>query len=235
MKNKILFILIFALITGGVVYSQDFKSTPKNAFVIDVGPALAASIQNSIGEAIDVNFDNFRIGAHYERELQKHFSVGLRFVYINCGFGYEDGSNVPWDDLSSFSLEGHFRYYPKGDTFFINFMLGYAYLLADFSGLIDIEDGHGSHDKKRIFYKAQRDYIKYGGKLGWRVDFGKPGGFIFEPSFGWYGGIGLGETTGDKYKREFGKNMPEYTLLWYLENWILVGGPQFSLAFGLRF
>ena len=47
----------------------------------------------------------------------------------------------------------------------------------------------------KIHTKASRGYLKYGGKLGWRVDFGKPGGFVFEHAIGWYLTKGLGKKT----------------------------------------
>ena len=107
----------------------------------------------------------------------------------------------------------------------------------------------------KIDKKASRDYLKYGGKLGWRVDFGKPGGFVFEHAIGWYLASGLGkktiveqladyvekkakeaikdeDTMVENAKAEIGKFDDAFSLL---EKVIFVGGPRYTFAFGWRF
>jgi len=180
-------------------------------------------------------------------------------------------------ELSISSIEAHPRLYPFGGSFFLEGMLGYANLSTNFSGqaiakvkikvpeLPDFPDIPGitppesENDLTKdtsytidVNLKASRSYLKYGGKLGWRVDFGKPGGFIFEHALGFYGASGLGKTTivkklADyvekeaanaipdnpyKPKAEIGKFDDAFSLL---EKFIFVGGPRYTFAFGWRF
>jgi len=245
MKRKFLLVLILALVFAGIVFAEDsdFATMPKNTITVDIGPTFVAMAWNSIGELIgseDVKFSSFGIAAQYERQIQEKVSIGGRFAYLSSGIGIKEDSYLLDTTLVSFSLEAHFRYYPSGDVFFIDGMLGYANLSANFSGTaeVEVEDGYGYKYKKptAVSYVVPRDYLKFGGKIGWRVDFGNPGGFVFEPSFGWYGGFGLGDTIGAKYRDKIGADIPaDDILFWYLENWIFVGGPRLSLAFGIRF
>ncbi|MCL1957334.1 MAG: hypothetical protein FWF63_08425 [Fibromonadales bacterium] len=108
--------------------------------------------------------------------------------------------------------------------------------------------------KVDIDTKASRDYLKYGGKLGWRVDFGKPGGFIFEHAIGWYLAKGLGKKTivrqlADYVEKKAEDAMPDNAIMEnakaevgkfddafsLLEKFIFIGGPRYTFAFGWRF
>jgi hypothetical protein len=155
--------------------------------------------------------------------------------------------------LSSFSLESHLRLYPFGETFFLDGMFGYANIASAFSGDViatvsfEITDPTGeiqSVKEKEIAQaslKVSRDYLKFGGKLGWRIDFGQPGGFVFEPALGFYVANALGKTLGKQLKDEFAKQGKEIDIDDFedaskiLEQFILVGGPRFTFAFGWRF
>ncbi|WP_461249072.1 hypothetical protein, partial [Treponema sp. R6D11] len=106
---------------------------------------------------------------------------------------YTRTSAILTDELSSFSIEGHVRYYPGGNVFFLDGMLGYANLAVGFSGKGTVEKENGEKTKETFDFSVPRDYLKLGIKIGWRVDAGNPGGFIFEPSFGWSLGVGLGK------------------------------------------
>jgi len=134
--------------------------------------------------------------------------------------------------------------------------------IPDFPDIPDIPDipEPGSDMTKDTSYivdidkKASRGYLKYGGKLGWRVDFGKPGGFIFEHSIGFYGASGLGKKTivkqlADYVEKKAEEAMPENIVVEnakaeigkfddafsLLEKFVLVGGPRYTFAFGWRF
>ena len=172
-------------------------------------------------------------------------------------------------ELSIYSLEAHPRLYPFGGSFFLEGMVGYANLTTDFSGktianakvTVTVSDPTGilGGDMTKdtsyvasINLKASRDYLKYGGKLGWRVDFGKPGGFIFEHAFGFYFASGSGKTiinqladyvekeANDAHipnvssppKAQIGIFDDAFSLL---EKFIFVGGPRYTFAFGWRF
>jgi hypothetical protein len=58
--------------------------------------------------------------------------------------------------------------------------------------------------------------------FGWRIDFGEPGGFVLEPSIGYFGLLGKNNFTYSGW-RMLGRNM------------LFVRGPVFSIALGCRF
>ncbi len=160
-------------------------------------------------------------GIQYERQLSGYFGLAGHLGYTGI-YGFDTGSYI-----SSFAAEGHIRYYPWQKTFFLNAMVGYGNLIAQFDGSkIDL-----SH------------YFKVGGKLGWRIDFGEPGGLVLEPSFGYYGAIGQTnmsvepnfEPNGDNFFANIVSSIFEAVMLEYLAKFILVGGPRFSLCLGYRF
>jgi hypothetical protein len=156
--------------------------------------------------------------------------------------------------LTIYSIEAHPRLYPFGGSFFLEGMVGYANLKSDFSGdvIVNVEvdmpdlpiypDSDElppkSIQKEAAKLKASRNYLKYGGKFGWRVDFGEPGGFIFEHALGFYGASGFGETIVKKLsdsfenKADIGKFDDAFSML---EKFVFVGGPRYTFAFGWRF
>jgi len=168
--------------------------------------------------------------------------------------------------LSIWSMEAHPRLYPFGGSFFLEGMVGYANLTTGFKGNANVKikipeklsniSGMPADTvyKIDVNHEASRGYLKYGGKLGWRVDFGKPGGFIFEHALGFYGAKGLGKTIvkqladyaegevakiiDDKYKGNYQaepdtKKFDDAFSL--LEKFIFIGGPRYTFAFGWRF
>ncbi|MCL1957869.1 MAG: hypothetical protein FWF63_11135 [Fibromonadales bacterium] len=183
-----------------------------------------------------------------------------------------DGSTKLTAELNIWSIEAHPRLYPFGGSFFLEGMVGYSKLTTTFEGNanveikfpngIDIPDVPELQIPKDTVYqidvnhKASRNYLKYGGKLGWRVDFGKPGGLVFEHALGWYFAKGFGKTivkqlidyAEDKVDGEIAKS--QYKDIDYkskvdikkfddafslLEQFGLVGGPRYTFAFGWRF
>jgi len=247
MKRKFLLVLVFALVFAGVVFAEDsdFATMPKNTVTVDIGPTIIGLLWKSIGDMVDsgsVDVSSFGIAVQYERQIQEKMSVAGRFAYLSFGVGIVDSDSYHPTSLvttlSSFSVEGHVRFYPSGDVFFIDGMLGYANLEAKSSGSAWITDENtGTGKDASVSTKVSRDYFKYGGKIGWRITAGSHGGFVFEPSFGWYGGIGIGDTIGKKLAKEAGgENDSVDNFGWYwLEQWIFVGGPRLSLSFGARF
>jgi hypothetical protein len=231
------------------------EKSPMNTVTVDIGPTIIGAAIGVAGDAIGgeegLNSSGFGIAAQYERQILENLTVGGRFAYLGGGIGIsmgtveEQGVNVDTSlsmNISSFSVEGHVRYYPWAQTFFLDGMLGYANMSADFSGSVVVSENN-IKQKESISFNASRSYFKLGAKIGWRVDFGEPGGFIFEPSFGWYGGIGLGDTLGkqltDDINRQMNGDVEEMGELDFafsiLENFIFVGGPRFALSFGWRF
>jgi hypothetical protein len=239
MRKKGLLAIIIAMFVGGMAFAQiDTVRMPANTITVDFGPTIVGAVFGALGDIIGedgLSSSGFGIAAQYERQLFQQLSVAGRFAYLGFGFGVlqeESGIRAELDmDLSSFSLEGHVRYYPFGETFFLNGMLGYANLQAALSGQV-IAGGM----REPVNFTASRDYVKFGGKLGWRISFGRSGGFTFEPSIGYYGGIGLGDTFGQKLYNEVGRDVSEYDEVFtLLENFIFIGGPRVSLSFGWRF
>jgi len=242
MAKKCILLLAFAsIIVGGVFAQTDFETMPKNTVTFDFGPTIVGLGIGAIGNIIDesgVSTTGFGFAVQYEREILERVSVGGRFAYLGggLGFGQKDGTieTVLEMKLNSFSLEGHARYYPFGGTFFLDGMLGYANMSATFSGQFIATDGGNKH-KEEASLTASRSYLKLGAKLGWRIDFGNPGGFTFEPSLGYYGGIGLGDTLGKKLTAGLGTDIGIDEMFTVLEDVIFIGGPRITLAFGWRF
>jgi len=185
----------------------------------------------------------FGIAGQYERQLSRPLSVAGRFSYLRADLGMKDtdeeGSMEVNMSLVSFSVEGHVRFYPFGDTFFLDGMVGYANFQTDFSGKL-YEHGTLTDSLK---FPADRSYVKLGAKLGWRISFGRNGGFTFEPAVGYSYGIGLGTSigkqVGDKFKDKFDEDDFDTSsiadMASILENFVFIGGPRVTLAFGYRF
>jgi hypothetical protein len=124
-------------------------------------------------------------------------------------------------NLTTLSAEAHARFYPFGNTFFLGGMLGYGNLMMGISG-----DRMVNGQKDTVSLNALRDYAKLGARIGWRIDFGSPGGFAFEPSFGHDFAIGFGDTFGKRLNDALNSD---------IESYALVGGPRVTLGFGWRF
>jgi len=228
------------------------KSYPANTITIDFGPTIIGSLIGSAGAAAGDEFDisGFGWGAQYERQIFKRLSVAGRFAYLGISTKYTTENDVGDEakasmDLSSFSLEVHPRVYPFGGGFFLDGMLGYADMSLDFKGEVWSEkedDIFGNSTKSLTSYKfdISRSYFKYGLKLGWRADFGEPGGFIFEHSYGYYWASGSGDTMTKQLQKEFnkeGEKAPSELddAFSYFEDFIFIGGPRVTLAFGWKF
>lgn len=215
MLKKFTLVFLCFLAANGYVFSQEKNAEiifPKNTIMLDAGLITSSLITWSI-----VGNPVFNAAIQYERQFSNILSAALRLEYRLMDFSSNIGSPA---NLSSFSAEAHGRYYPTGNIFFLNAMLGYAFFnyKVEPSNLM-------SH------------YFKLGGKLGWRIDFGKPGGFVFEPSFGYYGAIGdsninIVEEIDDatSFFNDLLNLMYSYLIKGYF-----VGGPQFALAVGYRF
>jgi hypothetical protein len=270
-NRKIILTLVLVVVVAGWSFAQmeeegaaEPKYTmPMNTVTIDIGPTIIGGVIGGIGSVIGeagLSSSGFGIAAQYERQILEKFTVAGRFAYLGGGFGIDMGGGVEKVtlglQLTSFSLEGHARFYPWARTFFLDGMLGYAHMRVGFSGSILVTEeyaGDGSEyeyatpktitQKESIKFDASRSYFKLGAKIGWRIDFGKPGGFVFEPSFGYYGGIGLGDTLGQRLEKDVNRkvegeadNISDLDFLFMvLEQAIFVGGPRTCLSFGWRF
>jgi len=217
---------------------------PANTITVDFGPTIIGILFGVVGNIIDIDISGFGIGAQYERQLFERLSVAGRFAYLGSSIEYEEDVNSAKAkaelDLSSFSLEAHPRTYPFGGSFFLDGMLGYADISIGLKGNVSTNNGTYAAPSKGV----SRGYFKYGAKLGWRADFGEPGGFIFEHSYGWYGASGMGKTMGQQLSKklteaalgqpvEISKDFDD--VFSYLENWLFAGGPRVTFAFGWKF
>jgi len=252
MLKKVLLVLIVAVFAAGGAFAQNnFASMAKNTITVDVGPTIAGFLAGPLGSKAadiisgntnisDISTSGFGIAAQYERQLLRQLSVAGRGVYgkYDVGFGYVDrGIKANPDlDITSIAAEAHVRFYPFGETFFLDGMAGYARLSADLSGTVA-----ASGISTAATASEASDYLKFGGKLGWRISFGKNGGFTFEPAVGYYAGIALGDALGKKVSASLSKQLAGYEvagledIFSLAENFIFIGGPRLSLAFGYRF
>jgi hypothetical protein len=245
---------MLVLAAAGAFAQSDFASMAKNTFTVDLGPTVAGLLAGTLGEKInsgadtgtvsDINLNGFSIAAQYERQLSRLLSVAVRGVYggYDGTFAYEqDGANAkPHISLTSLAAEGHVRLYPFAGAFFLDGMLGYARLSTDLSGTVVAKVGSTSV-AKTASASGTGNYLKYGAKLGWRISFGRNGGFTFEPAVGYYLGTGLGDSLGKKVSAALKDSVGGYEVVTIdkefnlLEKFVLVGGPRFTLAIGYRF
>jgi len=252
MIKKVFTLLVITVFAAGSIFAQtNFAKTAKNTITLDTGPIIVGVAISKLGDMIggdnSLSSSGFGFALQYERQLNQKFTVAGRFAYLSgtMGYTYNYLDNILNGTLSmklsSFSIEGHTRYYPWGKTFFLDGMLGYAIMMADFSGeLLAVDE----INLISVSAEASRGFFKFGAKLGWRISFGKNGGFTFEPSLGYYGGVSFGNTLGRQLLAGLGvddlfdindiaSNID--ILSGYLENFIFIGGPRVSLAFGYRF
>jgi hypothetical protein len=244
-KRVLLILVLAAAVAGGVFAQTGFASMPKNTVTVDVGPAIVGVAFGQVGKiagsmmenAPDFNSSGFGIAAQYERQLLSQLSVAARGAYLGVGLKGDDimGAGISGQlDLTTFSLEGHVRFYPFGQTFFLGAMAGYGNLAMDASGRIEVT---GQREESLLF-NASRSYAKLGARVGWRIDFGRPGGFVFEPSLGYDHAIGFGDTFGKKLQEKVDGDIDISEVdegFKILENFIFVGGPRLTLGFGWRF
>ena len=235
------FLLLVVLIAGVLasVFARDFQSMAKNTITVDIGPTIVGGslgiVDNFVGE--DTNTSGFGIGAQYERQLLKQLSVAGRFAYLRASMGLSTANDeYELSDIrfSSYSIEAHARFYPLGEVFFLNGMLGFANMkmAADEATLPDnVPD---VVREESLSFSASRNYFKLGAKVGWRINFGLRSGPILEPSFGYYGAVGAGSSLADSMadiiKEDFSD---KYVNM--LQNFIFVGGPRLSINLGWRF
>jgi len=244
MAKKGLLVLIIGVLVAGGALAQS------NTITVDVGPTVAGLIAQSLSSTLTSMVENvgkldiagFSIAAQYERQLIRQLSVAARGVYGNYKVGVnfeQSGANGKVDlDIFSWAAEGHARFYPLGETFFLDGMVGFSQLSSDLSGKFFL-DGSSSINRDGSA-KGSSNYLKYGGKLGWRISFGRNGGFTFEPAIGYYAKTPLNGALAKKLSDSLSTSIgyPVEGIdeeLSMLENFIFVGGPRVSLSFGYRF
>jgi len=216
---------------------QQEPGAPANTITLDLGPTIIGIAFGAVPTG-DLDISGFGFGLQYERQIFERLSVAGRFAYLGTSIEYSKKDSKFEQDLSSFSLEAHPRVYPFGGSFFLDGMLGYANVSLDLKGEVETDMGP---EKANI--SISRSYSKLGGKLGWRADFGEPGGFIFEHSYGYYSASGFGNTMGKQASKEISKKTTSPVTVSkdiddafsLLEDWLFVGGIRVTFAFGWKF
>jgi len=218
LKQKTALIMAVLFLSGGVVFANDADdqiTLPKNTLSLDVGHSLLFLSITGIMNLMDYSGTAFGIGAQYERQITDKVSAVLLFGYSTFDMSRD---NFKWN-MSSFSADVQGRFYPGQGGFFVSGILGYANIFADIN------------EKKALTH-----YFKLGGKLGWRIDFGKPGGFVFEPAIGYYGTLGKNLDIDYGYDEElsFFNNM-FHLLDNSMARILFTDGLRLSLCLGYRF
>jgi hypothetical protein len=231
MFKKVLSVLILGFFCLGGLFAQDGSRSKPNVVTLDTGPIImglllrsginmvgnmAGDAVSSVGKDLDISGTGFGIGAQYERVLLSWLSATGRFAYMGITAKAEDMSLT----MRSFSFEGHGRIYPTRKRLFLDGMAGYANFIMKYS---DSDNN----------LNATAHYFKFGGKLGWKIDFGRPGGLVFEPAFGYYGKLGKAGSAFDKMADDFGGGIAEAKD--FLDSYLFVGGPRISLNLGWAF
>jgi hypothetical protein len=207
--------LVFFVIVNGYIFSDDYNEEnafPKNTITVDMG--LTASTLITWGIIGDTFFGT---AVQYERQIWNKVSLASRFEYRVISISSSYGSTT----MASFSAEGHGRYFPEGDMFFLDGMLGYA-----------------NFNYRDETINSISHYFKLGAKFGLRIDFGKPGGLVLEPAIGYYWAIGKTNNIefiegSDEFSSFFNQLFNQYYE--YIIKGYFVGGLQVSLGLGYRF
>ena len=209
-KFTIIFILIFI---NGLMFADEDYSFPRNTITFDAGLSYS-SVLTTIIIGDGSLFDEYIImaGAQYEYQILENFSVAGRIDYKLF--------NISDISLSSILISSYGRYYTSGGPFFLDAILGY--------GLFTMTDMPVSH------------YFRYGGRLGWRIDFGKPGGLVLEPFFGYVGALGktnVDFNTANQTNSQFLNFLNQLLnqMYDYMIRGFFVGGPVIGLGVGYRF
>ena len=245
MKKKFLILLIITIVAAGLFAQEpEQEADPIHTLTVDLGPTLVGIYFRNTGAILEgsgVDVFGFGIGLQYEQMVNDVASAALRFTYLGFGYGFSDSFYDASMDagarLSCYSLEGHGRVY-RG-TFFVDGMAGLSYLLFNMSGSYSYyDDEEDRMIEDAISIVPSRLYLKLGVKIGWKFRFNGTG-LVFEPSFGYYHGRGLGESLGMQLVRAFDES-PGYAssydaIFHVLERVVFVGGPRVSFGFGYTF
>jgi len=215
---------------------------------------MVVELKDENGIEMDANVKGIGFAAQYEYQPFERMSLAARLAYLNFettmtskvtdGLPEDIGlTAVLIGDVTLSAAEGHIRTYPFAGSFFLDLVLGYTRLKLAFSGAEFVESSSEEYNYgrmelvKRDFYVSQ-GFFKPGLKLGWRINFGKNGGIIFEPAFNFCYAKRLGgpsivqqilKKTNSKYDKETDDAMK------IIESFALIGGPGMSLSFGYRF
>jgi len=124
-------------------------------------------------EPVMITYPFVGFGLQYERMLNANIALGANYYY--CFMFDGDKGN---------GIEGFFRVYPWGKTFFIGAALGYGIVehirYTYESDNIDIS----ASSNRSIAEKKGASGFAITPELGWKIDFGDAGGFYFQGGAG---------------------------------------------------
>jgi len=213
MSKKLLLFFALILMTGNAVFAQESLNFPRNSMSIDGGGLLASLIASAIlYDPEEKGTALITTSLQYEYQFVSVFSLAGRVEYKMFN---SSGSTL---NMSSISAQAHARFYPDEDFFFLDAMIGYAYFT--------MTDMPASH------------FFKFGGKLGWRIDFKEPGGFFIEPFLGYTGSLGKSNVDFNKgNESSFSYELNDFnnTLYNLIIKGYFVSGPVYGLGVGYRF
>lgn len=115
------------------------------------------------------------IGAElsYERMFNRHFSV------------LADVSYTTLIVMDEFTVSGKGRWYPFGKIFYLDLGLGFSYgegVAGAVGDMILLLFTFGNHDVESDVFRSGGFLIQPG--LGWKIDIGKPDGFVLPVAMG---------------------------------------------------
>ena len=221
MAKKILLAWLLFMISSGLIFADspdDENNFPKNTISFDGGLLVQNLFLMGMLNIVDYDSKAAAFGAavQYERQMTRNFSLLGRLEYKYLG--------ISTLDMSVFSIGGYARFYPTGRVFFLDGNLGYSVF----------------HMENKDAVMPLSHYFRYGLRLGWRIDFGRPGGFIMEPSLGYNGVIGYtrawfdpDESSGNSFRDSL--NFLAYGMYDIFVRQFFVGGLAFNICFGYRF
>jgi hypothetical protein len=241
---------------------QPQSSFPRHTVTVDIVPTiiglafgslqgiaddLLESLKDEDDVSVSSDISGIGFAVQYEFQTFERMSLAARVAYLGLSASltqideYAGLEATLKGDVSLLSTEGHIRTYPFAGAFFLDAVLGYVNLSLSFKGENIVENDYGVKELESIEFKASQGYFRPGWKLGWRVSFGKNGGFTFEPAFNFCYAMRLGSNSiiqqiakdTDNDYSEGAKDTDDTLKL--IESLALIGGPGFSLSFGYRF
>ena len=197
LKKSLILLVLISLFSGGYIFAQE-DSFPRHSISID-----------AMSTAISLFYSGFLTGMYEEDDLLLFTALQYEFQIFNrlsiaARVDYKLYRDIN-TDYSSISGEGHIKVYPRSGYFFLGGMFGYS-----------------------AFFRPDRpvsNYINFGGRVGWRIDFSSPGGYFIEPSIGYYIPFGIPDNN---YRS--GSYLTEVMIRTFY-----VGGPKVSFGMGYRF
>jgi len=161
MKKIVCILVLFCVIIGAAFAQQKKPATPAPAAPAPAAPAAAKEIKNWISGEVSL----FGSGVRYERMLNNKFSIGGTAFW---------NSLILWN---SWGVSAAARFYPMTkNVFFAELDLGYGTVTGTEEGTIT--DKYGSYSYSWLY--ATSGFMVTPG-VGWKIDFGDPGGFFICP------------------------------------------------------